>query len=140
MATGCDRVRLIWLCENTQRLCAAKYIHVQHYLWVKGRPRKVTPRRPLSRLRDLDGEDVRRTEHVRTEDHISHVGGKRDVGLEPVVMLSEIHKTLGLEIADIDQVFLVAERTSFYHHRPEKVNPLPVSWGIQKHIVGRASG
>src|SRR5260370_39354672 len=38
MATGCDRVRLIWLCENTQRLCAARYIHVQHYLWVQGRP------------------------------------------------------------------------------------------------------
>src|SRR6266702_1098348 len=37
MATGRDRVRLIWLCDNTQRLCAARYIHVQHYLWVQGR-------------------------------------------------------------------------------------------------------
>src|SRR5205085_4560787 len=41
MATGCDRVRLIWLCENTQRLCAARYIHVQHYLWVKGRASQI---------------------------------------------------------------------------------------------------
>src|ERR1017187_1525250 len=65
--------------------------------------------RPRLRLSDLDREDMRRAEHIRTKDDPFHVGGKRDIRLEAVVMLREINETLGLEIADVDQVFLVAE-------------------------------
>src|ERR1017187_2955996 len=65
--------------------------------------------RPRLRLSYLDREDMRRAEHIRTKDDPFHVGGKRDIRLEAVVMLREINETLGLEIADVDQVFLVAE-------------------------------
>src|ERR1035441_6344281 len=66
--------------------------------------------RPRLRLSYLDREDMRRAEHIRTKDDPFHVGGKRNIRLEAaVVMLREINETLGLEIADVDQVFLVAE-------------------------------
>src|SRR5260370_22188389 len=76
---------------------------------------------------DFNREDVGGSEHIGTENDPFHVRRKGDIGLEPVVMLREIDKPLGLEIANVDEIFFIAERTSLHHDRPEQVNPLAVS-------------
>ena len=70
---------------------------------------------------------MRGTQHVGTENYPFHVGRKRHIRLQAIVMLGQIHQPLGLEVTDVDQVLLVAERTSLHHGRPEQVDPLTVT-------------
>src|SRR5665213_1132265 len=83
---------------------------------------------------------MRRTQHIRSEDYPFHIRREGHVRFERVVMLREIYEPLGFEVADVDQIFFIAERTALYHRRTEQIDPLPVPRGIQKLTVGRMRG
>src|SRR5450759_3524588 len=96
-----------------------------------------TSQSPSCALRNLDRVYMYRPQHVRPENHPFHIGRKRHVGFQPVVVFTHVDQPLRLEETGVDQsVGIGGLDAGDVRHAlgPEQIDPFAV-WRSCHHFA-----